>query len=525
MCGCLTALFRLLGPRIWKYSTLRPPEVLDAIERQAREGEEASLGGGGKRRPRGAIQKKALQALPLLVSSASSPSRRYDGLSGGHADGVSYGGSPEAEAQEYVSERERGARRAGGDVADKASLADDVLEFLSHEISALSCSSSAAAAVAAAGGRGHNPQPEPNNGKSSLRRTVLTNTLLDVLEVCYDRQVAADEDVRVNASGHGDHDFDETFRYSKPESWPWNSGTGVDSAGRAEGDIVGGSGTDGYRRRRRQWPLSWPVRSLPRWAPRLADAVAARSHAAGEGGDGEAVSSLINRATGVLELVLHQHAGAAWRKAIWALRGGPGGPELHLDEPGSNTRVGEGKGEEEAEEEDDEEVLMIFRPLLERICLDLPLLDLTARVHAIVFQAHGWLSLLPCGEYNTQIDIYVDETRARSFIHPRLSPHAALVVPMGTICLACYQPARFVFRHKLDASAGLGYRSVPGARVGGSNSPRHTSDRTERSERSERPKPADMSCLAGSVQTQIIQPRRHALQIMQMVWLPRGNMS
>ena len=402
MCGCLTALFRLLGPRIWKYSTLRAPEVLDAIERQAREGGEASLGGGGKRRPRVAIQKKALQTLPLLVSSASPPSRLHDGRIGGRDDGVSYGGSREAEAQGYTSGRERGATGGGGDVADEASLADDALEFLSSEILALS--SPTAAAVAAAGGRGHNPPPEPNNGKNSLRRMVLTNTLLDVLEVCYHRQVGADEDVGINASGYGGREVDESFRYSTPESWPWNSGTGVDDAGRVEGDTVGGSGTDGCRRRRRQWLPSWPVRSLPRWAPRLADAVAARRHVAGEGGDGEAVSALVDRASGVVELVLHQHAGAAWRKAIRALRGAPGGPDFHLDEPGSNTRVGEGK--EEEEEDDDEEVLLIFRPLLERICLDLPLLDLTARVHAIVFQAHGWLSLLPCGEYNTQVDVF-----------------------------------------------------------------------------------------------------------------------
>ena len=139
------------------------------------------------------------------------------------------------------------------------------------------------------------------------------------------------------------------------------------------------------------------MRSLPRWAPRLADAAAARSHLAGQGGDGEAVSDLVKRASDVVELVLHQHAGAAWRKAICALRGAPGGSASHLDEAGSSSMVGE-----EREEEDDEEgVLLIFGPLLERICLELPLLDVMARVHGAVFQAHGWLSLLPCGKYTS----------------------------------------------------------------------------------------------------------------------------
>lgn len=447
MCGCLTALFRLLGPRIWKYSTLRPPEVLDAIERQARDGGEASLGaGGGKRRPRGAIQKKALQALPLLVSSASSsPSRLLGGRSDGHDDGMSHGGSLEAEAQGYGGGRERGATGGGGgggggSVADETPLADDALEFVSREMSALP------SAAGTPGGRGHGPSPESNHGTNSLRRTMLTNALLDVLEVCYNRPVAAGEDAGVSASGHGVGEFDDSFRYSKPESWPWNSGTGVDSAGGVEDDFRGGSGTDGYRRRRRQLPLSWPVRSLPRWAPRLADAVAARSRVAGEGGGGEEVSDLVNRASGVMEVVLHQHAGAAWRKAICALRTVPGGSSSHLDEAGSgSSRVGEGKEKEEEEREDEEEVLSIFRPLLERICLELPLLDLTARVHAAVFQAHGWLSLLPCGKYNHLVAVFFRRVKSSLIYAPKALAARRPFVHACTNCLASSSTCQFLF--------------------------------------------------------------------------------
>lgn len=463
MCGCLTALFRLLGPRIWKYSTLRPPEVLDAIERQARDGGEADLGaGGGKRRPRGAIQKKALQALPLLVSSASSPSRLLDGRSDDHDDGMLRGGSLEAEAQGYGRGRERGVAGrggggGGGSVADETPLADDALEFLSREISALPSS------AGTSGGRGHGPSPESNHGNNSLRRTMLTNALLDVLEICYNRPVAAGEDAGVNASSHGDSEFKDSFRYSKPESWPWNSGTGVDSAGGVEDDFRGGSGTDGYRRRRRQLPPSWPVRSLPRWAPRLADAVAARSRVAGEGGGGEEVSDLVSRASGVMEVVLHQHAGAAWRKAIGALRGVPGGSAPRLGEAGSsNSRVGEGKEEGEEEEEDEDEVLSIFRPLLERICLELPLLDLTARVHAALFQAHGWLSLLPCGKYNHMVAVCFRRVKSSLIYAPKALAARRPPVHTCTNCMGSSSTCQFSLRLQLDTDSvtSLGLDSV-----------------------------------------------------------------
>lgn len=370
VCGCLTAFFRLLGSRIWKYSTLQPSEVLDAIERQAHDGGEASRGrGGGKKRPSEAIQKHVIQALPLLVASAvvTEPSRFFNDGRSGDRDGVSHG----AREAEYGRGTERGAAGGGGGARDETPLADDALEFLSREILALPAA-------------------------ARLRRKVLTNALLDILEVCYDRcpVAAAGEDTSVTASGGGDSEFDKGFRYTRPESWPWNSETGVVSAGGVGDAVSGGGGDVGYRRRRRQWPLSWPVRSLPRWAPRLADAAADRNHLAGEGGGGEAVSDLVQRASKVVELVLHRHAGAAWRTAICALRGGPGGSPSRLDEAG---RVGEER-EEEENEEGEAEVLPIFGPLLERICLELPLLDVMARVHAAVFQAHGWLSLLPCGK-------------------------------------------------------------------------------------------------------------------------------
>lgn len=367
------AFIDLLGSRIWQYTTFRPSEVLDAIERRARDG-----GGGDKPGQHLAIQKKVLQTLPLLVSSTADAeqSRFGDGGRGGDRDGVPYG-VREAEGRMFGRERERGAAAGrGGSVADEGLLADAALDFLSREISMLP-----SGVTAGLGGQ------VPLQGSNSLGRIALTTALLDILEACYGRRaVAAGDDTGAIAN---DRECDVGLQPTLPESWPWNSGTSVPNVG-GRGDIIGtgrsaaiggGGGVGGYRGQRRQWPLSWPVRSLPRWGPQLADAAGARRRDAGEGGGAD---KLVERASDVVELVLHKHAGAAWRKAIIALRGAPGGSASSVDEVECMEEGGD--------------VLPICGPLLERICLELPLMDLTVRVHAAVFQAHGWLSLLPCGE-------------------------------------------------------------------------------------------------------------------------------
>lgn len=123
---------------------------------------------------------------------------------------------------------------------DKKGMADIALEFLANELS----STPAVRIPGRDGGGGY--------------RKALTSALLDVVEVCYGTPAAA----------------------TGPDSWPWNSATSSmdqeDGAGlgrRAEHNMLSaGTGS----RQRTWWPLTWPVRTLRDWGPRLADAAGDR---------------------------------------------------------------------------------------------------------------------------------------------------------------------------------------------------------------------------------------------------------
>lgn len=59
------------------------------------------------------------------------------------------------------------------------------------------------------------------------------------------------------------------------------------------------------------------------------------------------------------------------------------------------------------------DVLPLCEPLLTRICVELPVLNFSVRVHAAVFEAHGSIALLPCGEF-TQRRFYARLAALRS---------------------------------------------------------------------------------------------------------------
>lgn len=407
---------------MWDYSSLHPSEVLRALERRIRGGALVPVGGGGRLVSNEAVHQKALEALPFFVSAAarvqvSGTIERGGGDGeGGRGDVFREDRELGANGSDLVGVEEgKGEGGAGGRdddrVAGKTSLADAALEFLSAEMSSIS------AAVTTARSRHFTVEEPPDRGKSARRRAALARTLLDVLEGCYRQSTDAGGGTGggagVNSRGRDDgNDSHTSRRRTGPESWPWNSGaagldtslpTVVESAiGRPEkpGGVAGVAGTD---RRRRQlqrdcfWPPLWPVRSLPRWGPLLADTagdrmgVGRKNSGRGGGGGGAAGISLVaERAAEVIELVLREHAGAAWRKALFALRPrrASGGSMACRAKAGSHALE---------EEEREVEVLPLCEPLLERICLDLPLMDLPVRVHAAVFEAHGWLALLPCG--------------------------------------------------------------------------------------------------------------------------------
>eukprot|EP00903_Cladosiphon_okamuranus_P019598 g18024.t1 len=345
VCGCLAALLRLLGTGVWEYSSREPLEVLDTIERQTRHD---GYGGGAaatgfapgsraqsRQLPNEAVHKKVLETLPMLVASAPAPSASISGRVGGS---------------------EKAGSRGSDSSVTPPSLADAALGFLSTEIATLSTG-------------GHAPGDQ---GALTRRRMALTRAFLGVLETCYDGGGS-------EAMNGGDDDPLD------PEGWPWNTAVAATTA-EAEDAADGGVS--------RWWHPSWPVLSLASWGPRLADIAGDRRSGGGNGStsSGGASALVVDRAARVVELVLRQHAGAAWRDALSALR-----PPLGLSWGGGSKVHGDAGGREE-EEEEKVAVLPLCGPLLERICLELPLMDLPVRVHAAVFAAHGWLSLLPCGE-------------------------------------------------------------------------------------------------------------------------------
>lgn len=338
--------------------------MLEAFQRQSRHSGHAAAsvgfpsGSGATARaqsrcpPNEAVHKKVVEMLPMLVASAPAAAGKGSPPCGGVGGRVQFGGGGgDALSGSWGSAE---ARRVGaGAVAPVAwttptvgsslpsssfsatSLAEAALGFLSTEIASLSAGDHAAA----------------DQGTISRRRMALTRALLGVLETCYGGSVG---------TNGGNDPLD-------PEGWPWNAAAAAPNGGG------------------RWWYPSWPVHSLASWGPRLADIAGDRRSGGGGGGGGAAV---VDRAARAIELVLRQHAGAAWREALSALR---------LPAPLSGGTAGgrggaKGEGAEKAAA-----VLPLCGPLLERICLELPLIDLPVRVHAAVFAAHGWLSLLPCG--------------------------------------------------------------------------------------------------------------------------------
>lgn len=295
--------------------------------------------------------------LPVLVSSTAGKRRSSRKVSGGIDGGVLYGNL------ESVVEREETELMPGGRDDGAVSLADGALGLLSREMVSLSVRSHASSAS------------DANQGGDRRRRMALARTLLDVLETCYSR------DANGGGAGAGgnrlagdNHDGDPL----SPESWPWNT---------AATERATHAGSSNW------WHSSWPVRSLPLWGPQLADIAGDRSSRSsggtgvgGSAGGGGAL--VVDRAAKVVEFVLRQHSRAAWRKAIDALR-----PPTSVSGLAPRERGGV-----ERKDKEEKEVLPLCGPLLERICLKLPLMNLPVRVHAAVFEAHGWLALLPCGD-------------------------------------------------------------------------------------------------------------------------------
>ncbi|CAM9371654.1 unnamed protein product, partial [Scytosiphon promiscuus] len=182
----------------------------------------------------------------------------------------------------------------------------------------------------------------------------LTRAFLAILEGCYDEKLDDGRDRGGCTNNYNGGDGGD--RPLGPGSWPWNTEAKTEiTRSRPGAEVVSD-----------RWhpPPPWPVSSLSLWGPRLADVAGDReSRSSG----GSAAVAVVDRAARVVELVLRRHAGEAWKQALSALR--PSRP-----------------------------VVPLCGPLLERICLELPLMALPVRVHAAVFEAHGWLSLLPCGD-------------------------------------------------------------------------------------------------------------------------------
>lgn len=326
---------------MWEYSSRQASEVLEALERQTGYGDDtADFRGTGRRAPPNeAIQKKVFDMLPLLVSSAAAVDKPSGGTGGDTAVYGNQGVGGEADLPGVAARRVDDAAAVAGVLP----VADAALSFLSREIASLSAVT-----------------PGANRGAHGRRKMALAKALLGVLETCYN-----------GSAGGGASDDDSDLL--GPESWPWNAAAA--SAAAAANSA---------------WcHPSWPVRSLPSWGPRLADIAGDRSSRdSGEGaGSGSTAVDVVDRAARVVQLVLRGHAGAAWRVALSALR-----------LPPSASASGSGSAPHTSGRMEDEEcVVPLCGPLLERICLELPLMDLPVRVHAAVFEAHGWLSLLPCG--------------------------------------------------------------------------------------------------------------------------------
>lgn len=385
MCGCLASLLRLLGAGIWDYSSRQPSEVLEAFERQIRhEGDHTVpfcgvwAGGRTPRPPNEAIHKKVLEMLPLLVSSGSVGGRLPSSprISGRVDADVPCGNRESAvEGQGETGLTAGGGSDDGATPGYSFSLADAALELLSRDLAALSTRGSDSSSAS-----------DSTQGGNRRRKMALARALLDVVETCYNDASSAGGGGGASGNGSGNvggnHDGDPL----RPENWPWNAAASETASDAANSDW---------------WHPSWPVRSLPLWGPRLADIAGDRS-SRGSGATGEGASTgaggggalVVDRAAKLVEFVLRQHSGAAWRIALGALRPPISGSGSAPQERGGRERKEEGEGEKEKGQ-----VLPLCGALLERICLELPLMDLPVRVHAAVFEAHGWLSLLPCGDY------------------------------------------------------------------------------------------------------------------------------
>lgn len=374
-----------MGFRIWVYSSLNSLEALQAVKRQVLgEAGFAPGGGAGSCRSNEAIHKKALEILQLLVSSAveakSSRNLFGDGRSGSRGDEWRCGAGYEAQVGGHTSER--GVTRDFDNSTCSFRLADAVLEFLSEEIWSLSLATG-----------GH--RPESDQGSNRRRWVVIAQAILSVLEVCYGQPMMAGFRDKEAADSDVQHAADnDSQRPPGPEKWPWNSCGNVDSAEADEYEtatpcagIRFGASPARQQEQRALWPLSWPVRSLPRWGPRLAGIAGERGRSDVKGAIGGSAGVVVDRAAEVVQLVLRAHVRLAWREALCALRHATAGSKSlpHIEAEG--------------------EALPACQPLLERICLELPLLDIPTRVHAAVFEVHGWLALLPSGKKHSDVCI------------------------------------------------------------------------------------------------------------------------
>lgn len=362
VCGCFAALLRLVGTGIWNFSSLPPLEVLGMVEQRVKlsgggdgaSGRTGESGGVGDE----AVHKKALEVLPLLVLSsfgvqlcAISPDRGRDG----------------SDDLEDPSE---------------GSLADAALEFITKEISRYRdpvTSERSQVGSSSLGGR----------GRSTRKRTALNQALFAVLEVCYGFPGSRMEDSEGNGddAGKGREGPMATTsrqRLSGPEMWPWNADPGKfveNSRGRGSNQL-----------RRLAYSSRWPLMSVKAWGPRLADAAADRDSYESVGG------VVVEGAAAVIELVLRRHAGVAWSEALYALRvASSDRPKARG--PGHRVMEKDGNRERSIPFIGVDSPLPLCEPLLERLCLELPVLDLPARVHSAVFEAHAWLALLPCGNF------------------------------------------------------------------------------------------------------------------------------